>query len=149
MTESLVNLPYFKPFPIEFLENNCTTLTELNINTLQIVGGLDCKVFEGCINLRKLLLYAQPKSLEHFVTKEFQGVRAKSELSNIESLPKSLSFLLIVNFCIETKDTVLFTKASFPALNISYASWESERRSPWALHSLLSRSLRKTELRLP
>jgi hypothetical protein len=49
------------------------------------------------------------------VTVAYDGTRAKSELLNIDFLPKSLTFLQVVNF-LETKDVPLFKKDTFPRL---------------------------------
>jgi hypothetical protein len=115
LSVSLVLLPRFTRFPSEFIQVNCGTLTELALN-IRIVGKLDCKVFENCANLRKLILHAPPKILKHFETKNYNGIRAKSEIVHLDALPKTLSLLQVINFFLEAKDTLIFTKGTFPAL---------------------------------
>ena len=112
---SIVLCLRFPTFTSDLVEDNYRTLTAVSLS-MWIFEEFDCQVLEKCTLLKKLLLSARPKKLEEFETENYRGIPAKSELVQIDCLPKSLEFIQIINFFIETKDVALFT-TNFPRLH--------------------------------
>jgi hypothetical protein len=104
----------YSAFYPNFIHANFRTLTHLAFS-LWIFDELDCTVFQQCTSLVCLDMRARPKTSERFETVNYRNSPAKSELKNIDKLPKSLTYILLHGFFLETADTAIFV-SEFPVL---------------------------------